>query len=734
MELQATIPSVLSESDDWPEFVVPWDDTSSGPTDMSRFLEKPAGGKGFIKKVNGHLATGDGNRWRFWGVGMVFSSWFPPTHLAGIVARRLAKFGINCLRFHHLDHRWPSGILKRYDEGVSGPGKEPPGRYAHPGEASTRELDPEAMARLDWFVYCCKQNGVYVDFNLNVTRRFTKGDGVREPEGLGYSKGITFYDERIVSLEKEYAKNLLGHYNPFTKTRYADEPAVAMIEVLNENSLIEAWLKGNLKSEPSDMDMTWRDVPKPYTEDLARRWNQFLAMKYASRADLSSAWEGDLREFEDAALGSVRRLEPGEFKSAAKLRFRDEAEFYAGIERGFFEDMAAFLRGTVGVKQLIVPTSVHNHGFSMFPSIEAQSALDIIDGHTYWHAPWGNPNGIEHIAQVDTPDTSMPAVLSRIIVKDKPYIVSEINESFPNDYAAECIPLVTAYALLQDWDGIYWHSYTGGHFNWDEIWQANAILHHLRISADPMKMSQMAISGMMFHRGDVQAAQKLIERTMPWNWALDSLRSSSDKAHAYWLPYLPTRVSLVHRTVISDFHADAISPKEGEVQIPAGNIISDTHELVWEDNPQDGRVLVDTPRHQAVIMRSGERTTGLMKVNLRSKFAAIQLASLDDLPIRESSQLLLVAAARVANSGMRWTDETRSSIQGNVGSGSTRIEPVQATLTLSGLVGAKGVSLQPLDGCGQPWGNPVAAAVGTEFVVELNETPGTTWYQVFILR
>ena len=496
-----TTPSILTEGESWPEFVIPWDDISSGPTDMSRFLEKPAGSTGFIRKVNGHLATGAGKRWRFWGVGMVFSSWFPPTHLAGIVARRLAKFGINCLRLHHLDHRWPSGILKRYDVGTSGPGNQPPGRYAHPGEAPTRELDPEAMARLDWFVYCCKQNGVYVDFNLNVTRRFTKGDGVREPEGLGYSKGITYFDDRIVFLEKEYAQNLLGHYNPFTKTRYAEEPAVALIELLNENSLIEAWLKGNLKNgSPTDLDMTWRDVPKSYTEDLTRRWNQHLAKKYISRAELSRAWEGDLREYEDAAQGTVRRLDPEDFKAASKPRFADEADFIAGIEREFFKDIESFLRGTVGVKQLIVPTSIHNHGFSMYPSIESQSSLDVMDGHTYWHAHWRDNGGVSHIAQVDHPDLSMPAVLSRVMVKDSPYIVSEINESFPNDFASEMLPLVTAYALLQDWDGIFWHSYTGGHFNWDEIWQSGAISHHLRMSSDPMKMSQMAITGMMFHR------------------------------------------------------------------------------------------------------------------------------------------------------------------------------------------------------------------------------------------
>ena len=67
----------------------------------------------------------------------------------------------------------------------------------------------------------------------------------------------------------------------------------------------------------------------------------------------------------------MRRLDPEDFKAASKPRFADEADFFAGIEREFFKDMESFLRGTVGVKQLIVPTSVHNHGFSMYPSMES---------------------------------------------------------------------------------------------------------------------------------------------------------------------------------------------------------------------------------------------------------------------------------------------------------------------------------------------------------------------------
>jgi hypothetical protein len=315
----------------------------------------------------------------------------------------------------------------------------------------------------------------------------------------------------------------------------------------------------------------------------------------------------------------------------------------------------------------------------------------------------------------------MPALLSRTIVKDYPYIVSEINESFPNDFACEGIPLVAAYALLQDWDGFFWHSYTGGHFDWNNIWQQQAYTHHLRISTDPMKMSQMAISGLMFLRGDVQAAQQLIERHIPWEWGLDSVRVKSDKTHSYWLPYLSNRASLVHRVAIADFHADSLRPQEGEVELPTGTIRSDTGELVWEDAPDDGRVLINAPRHQGVIMRAGERSTDNLAVKLETRFAAVQLASLDDLPIAESGSLLLVAAARVANTGMVWQDETRTSIRGGRGDAPTRIEPVRASLTLKGLKGARQVTLQPLDGNGQPCDQPrTAQEKDGSFSLEIN--------------
>ena len=49
--------------------------------------------------------------------------------------------------------------------------------------------------------------------------------------------------------------------------------------------------------------------------------------------------------------------------------------------------------------------------------------------------------------------------LARSRVAGKPYTVSETNHPFPNEYACEGIPILAAYALLHDWDGIFFYTF-----------------------------------------------------------------------------------------------------------------------------------------------------------------------------------------------------------------------------------------------------------------------------------
>jgi hypothetical protein len=145
-----------------------------------------------------------------------------------VVAAHLARFGINCVRFHFLDANWSGGSL-----------------FVR-GRDDTRALDPKQLDTLDYFVAELKKRGIYTDLNLNVGRVYRKGDGVRDYEYLGMAKIVNYFDEQVQMLHKEYAEQLLTHRNPYTGAEYRHEPAVAIVELVNENSIVEAWF-----SEPA---------------------------------------------------------------------------------------------------------------------------------------------------------------------------------------------------------------------------------------------------------------------------------------------------------------------------------------------------------------------------------------------------------------------------------------------------------------------------------------------------
>jgi hypothetical protein len=63
------------------------------------------------------------------------------------------------------------------------------------------------------------------------------------------AKIAAHYNRRLIELQKKYAHDLLTHYNPYTKTRYVDEPTIAMMEIINESTLF--WVGGYSALPPS---------------------------------------------------------------------------------------------------------------------------------------------------------------------------------------------------------------------------------------------------------------------------------------------------------------------------------------------------------------------------------------------------------------------------------------------------------------------------------------------------
>ncbi len=249
--------AITASAADMFPFQLPWDDATPSITNVSWLNDKPAGRDGFVSVKDGHLFAGE-KRLRIFGVNMCFSANFPKHEDAEKVAARMAKFGINCVRFHHMDmFSAPSGI------------------FAKDG----RTLDAEQLDRLDYFISELKKNGIYADLNLHVSRTYpdrTKDEKKGNPQ---FDKGVDNFHAPMIALQRDYARDLLTHVNKYTSNAYFAEPAVALVEINNENALGFQWFAGELDN-----------LPQPYREDLEAQWGAWILKKHGTDEAARKSW------------------------------------------------------------------------------------------------------------------------------------------------------------------------------------------------------------------------------------------------------------------------------------------------------------------------------------------------------------------------------------------------------------------------------------------------------------
>jgi hypothetical protein len=342
----------------WFPFALPWDDASPTGLDAGSLNPVPAGGRGSVRARDGHFYDADGRRVRFLGVNFTFNANFPDKEDAAKVAARLHKFGINVVRLHHMD--WdhaPVGIFDRH-------------------RPDTRRLDPDQLDRLDYLVDQLKRHGVYVNINLHVSRSFAAADGVPPTAGLpDRGKALAYFEPRLLALQKEYARDLLTHRNPYTGARYVDEPAVAFIELTNENSLLGAALGGALGQ-----------LPDEYRGELLRQWNAWLRARYSDTAGLRRAWgaaEGPAganllknSSFTDGTAGWALEHHEG---ARAELRLRADA-------------------APAGVPGRVLRVLVGKRGGQAWHAQLVQPGLDLREGEPYTLTFWAKAEPERRIA------------------------------------------------------------------------------------------------------------------------------------------------------------------------------------------------------------------------------------------------------------------------------------------------------------------------------------------------
>ncbi len=665
---------------------------SPSPLDLSFLLDAPAGRHGFIQVKDGHLASGDGQRIRFWGVNITDwskgSRQIPSKEDAPILAATLARFGVNCVRFQFLDLQTPRGLIdsRRQD---------------------SRALDAEQLDREDFFISQLEKRGIYIDFNLLVGRPFKTADGVQDASLLREgAKGTSLFDRRMIELQKEYAQQLLGHENPYTKLKYTADPAVALVEINNENAL----------------NIGYR-APSPfYLQELTQMYNQWLA-KHRTPEQIAKLRSIASVEADSAPVPLLASR--GQAATAPPERFYAEAEFYNDVQHDYFAHMGDYLKRTLGSRSLVIATADHSHANSGYPILLATSSMDVIDGHTYWQHP---EMYVRKSPMVNDPFNSMVVELSRSAVAGKPYTVSEVNEPFPNDFGGEGIPILAAYGALQDWDGIFWYTFEP---KTDPVWKPY-VGDPFDISLDPVKMPELAVGALMFLRGDVEKARSVAERSYTEKQVFDSMILPVTE-RPYFTPGFPLYLPLEDEVRISSLNGAPTQtfPKSATPD----PILSDTRQLAWfSSTQQTGLVTIDTPRTQGLIgfVRANGKSDSNLDAQVDNTFCTILLSSFDMKPISQASNLLLVAGGRVENTGQQWN--TAGADVTNWGGSPTLIDLVKGSLTLHHIQGARAVLLQPIDSDGQPTGPPIRATKKDDnWAIPLGQTV-TTWYEITVER
>jgi hypothetical protein len=622
--------------------------------DVSRLLDAPAGKHGPLTRKGDRFAFRDGKPVRFWGVNIVASANFPSHAEAERLAELLSQLGVNMTRHHHIDASWSS-----------------PNVFGN--KATTQELDPSAMERFDYFINELQKRGIYQFFDMVVHRKLTEGDGVANAKEL--SAGLKIEGEfapDVIAQEERFVDQLMGHKNTYSGHTYAADPALALLETINEDSLFWIQKNGEFAVKPA------------YRAVLNGLFSAYLKKAVpGGRAALEARWankggsgEG-LRAEEDPDKGNVDATvwladEPGR---ASPARTEDTLHFLYDTELGFYRRIEARLR-KLGYKGLVTGS---NHWVENPLDLLANAELDFVDRHSYWSHPnggWGYNSGIswEPAAMVKDPNLGVVGSLSRRRVKGLPYSTSEWQTSAPNDYREEGVLLVGAFAAFQDFSPL---QFAFSHDASKKPDAPGALNNNFDLIDQPAMLGAWPAVSLLFHRADVRSA------------TLEAcLKVDPKEAFKGASPAFPNGVAQVTRTGI-DFHGGMSAAELSALRdryVKGTVTTSSTGEL--RHDATNGRFEVDTARSQAFVgfKPSAPISLGNTTIELQSPFAVLAVSALDDAPIASSKRVLVSALGNAVNTGMSLAPGGNRLV--NPGTAPTLVEPIRAKVTLLKLTGA----------------------------------------------
>ncbi|HEX2949404.1 MAG TPA: hypothetical protein VHV83_07525 [Armatimonadota bacterium] len=485
-------PVVLKASNDWIPLDTHLDIVPGSALDFSQIMpwHSPAGDYGRVmanSKGQFVFAKRPNEPVRFYGCNLCFSALYLSHEEADTLAARLQRLGYNAVRIHHYE----SGLVDR-------------------SKGDSVHFNANALDQLDYLFAALKKRGIYVTTDLFVSRPvFAKEVWDNETGDIEMTeyKMAALVNERAYENFITFSTNLLTHVNPYTGMRWADDPTLAWISLINEGNIV-----GRMGSLSSRLRPDW-----------VRAWNAWLAARYPSRDALTKAL-GQLDPSQDPAKGTVPLPTATDETAKGKLL----SCFLADTQSKLFLRTRAVLHEKIGCKALLTNMNMNN-GSDPVQTQATRQDFDYVDDHFYVDHPtflgtaWQLPSQCPNTSPVAAgAPGGRNCAFSRLL--DKPFTITEFNYAGPGRFRGVGGMLTSAMGALQDWSGIWRFAYSHGRTG---IFNALP-MGYFDIATDPLNQAAERAAVCIFRRGDLHPARHSVGIVM----SKDELMQSPVTAHS----------------------------------------------------------------------------------------------------------------------------------------------------------------------------------------------------------
>ena len=413
---------------------------------------EPTGARGRVVARGRHFEFEGrpGERARFYGVNFCNTASFPKKEDAGRFVAETRRRGYNTIRIHHHD-----GELVE-------------------GAADGTTITGWKLDRLDAFLAACASNGVYVTTDLFVSRKIPRRVVGQDRDGfvgMDEFKSLVLVNEEAYSNLCAFARQWMSHVNPYTGKRWADDPTLAFLSLVNE---------GHVGVDGME---TLRDIP-----GFAEAWAEWAPRDGCGYAEIPAG---------------VPWLKTPEMAAAAR--------FVAELEMRFARRMTAFLRDELGVKALLTDM---NAGMEReeFRPVRAE-CYDYVDEHYYYdHPSWPEKAwSLPAKSRCDNPVKTMArggwrlSKYSGVGLADKPFVMTEYSFAGPGPYRLMSGLYVGAEAAREDWGGAWRFDWAGS--PWAMEHQGEVKSGFFGLAGDVLLQAADRAAAMLFLRGDMDGGK-----------------------------------------------------------------------------------------------------------------------------------------------------------------------------------------------------------------------------------